>query len=46
MLLGRIKRDAQYEEYLKKTIFSTENRVTEWIKKYNKESKDYKEVKK
>ena len=46
MLLGRIKRDAQYEEYLKKTILSTENRVTEWIKKYNKESKDYKEVKK
>ena len=39
MLLGRIKRDAQYEEYLKKTILSTEDRVTEWIKKYNKESK-------
>lgn len=39
MLIGRINRDAQYEEYLKKTILSTENRVTEWIKKYNKESK-------
>ena len=39
MLIGRINRDAQYEEYLKKTILSTEDRVTEWIKKYNKESK-------
>lgn len=38
MLSGRINRDEKYEEYLKKVIISTEDRVTEWIKKYNKES--------
>ena len=38
MLSGRINRDEKYEEYLKKVIISTEDRVTEWIKKYNRES--------
>ena len=38
MLIGRINRDPQYEEYLKKVMISTEDRVTEWIKRYNKES--------
>mgnify|MGYP003314657409 CR=1 FL=1 len=37
MLIGRINRDPQYEEYLKKVMISTENRVSEWIKRYNKE---------
>ena len=38
MLSGRINRDEKYEEYLKNVIISTEDRVTEWIKRYNKES--------
>ena len=35
MLIGKLNRDSNYEEYLKKILISKHDRVTEWIKKYN-----------
>ena len=35
MLIGKINRDSKYEEYLKNILISKDDRVTEWIKKYN-----------
>lgn len=35
MLIGKINRDSEYEEYLKNILISKHDRVTEWIKKYN-----------
>ena len=39
MLTGKINRDREFEEYLKNILLMEHDRVTEWIKKYNLESK-------
>ena len=35
MLIGKINRDSSFEEYLKEILLLKNDRVTEWIKKYN-----------
>ncbi len=39
MLTGKINRDSEYEEYLKNILIMKNDRVTEWIEKYNLECK-------
>lgn len=34
---GKIKRDSEYEKYLKDILIGKHDRVTEWIKRYNEE---------
>ena len=38
MLAGKINRDSKFENYLKSILMTKQDRVTEWIKRYNKES--------
>ena len=40
MLNGKINRSDKYERYLKNILINEDERVTEWIRKYNKESID------
>ena len=40
MLNGKINRSDKYERYLKNILLNEDDRVTEWIRKYNKESID------
>lgn len=35
MLLGKINRDSKYEKYLENTLISEDDKITNWIKKYN-----------
>lgn len=35
MLTGKINRSSEYERYLKNILITNDNRVTEWIRRYN-----------
>lgn len=37
MLCGKIGQDDKYEKYLKSILLSKDDKITEWIKKYNEE---------